>query len=106
MTDPQAMRALTKEREKFLRSWYALMLIAEPTAKTFDVQEMTELVDDVGAMLGTIAALESRIEGLEAERLTLAKLAADSPQFFNPLVAFAAQELRDRVLAEAEASRR
>ena len=39
------------------------------------------------------------------QRLLVAKLAAcsESPQFFNPLVAFEAQSVRDAVLAEAAA---
>jgi hypothetical protein len=34
----------------------------------------------------------------------LAKLAAKKPMFFNPLEAFAAETLRDRILAEIEAA--
>lgn len=33
------------------------------------------------------------------ERRMLAKLSADTPQFFNPLVAMEAKQIRDRILA-------
>jgi len=36
---------------------------------------------------------------LRRERLQLAKLAAPTPQFFNPRVVWDAQALRDRILA-------
>lgn len=42
---------------------------------------------------------------LRARLLAVSKLAADTPQFFNPLDAFAAQAIRDRVLAEESAMR-
>lgn len=35
-----------------------------------------------------------------ADRRALAKLAADTPQFFNPLDVFATKQLRDEVLRE------
>lgn len=47
-------------------------------------------------------AAADRIERLEAERLTLAKLASKRAEFFNPLVVFEAQKLRDAVLAAAK----
>ena len=52
-----------------------------------------------------IAALDERDEALarvrelEGQVIALAKLASDTPQFFNPLHAMAAQDLRDRILA-------
>jgi len=39
---------------------------------------------------------------LKRERLVLAKLASKTPQFYNPLVAFEAEALRDRILAAGE----
>jgi hypothetical protein len=39
------------------------------------------------------------IAKLQADRLLLAKLAAETPQFFNPLEAMEAQALRNRILA-------
>jgi hypothetical protein len=41
------------------------------------------------------------IARLKAERLALAKLAADTPQFFNPLIAMEVKKLRDQLLAKA-----
>jgi len=41
------------------------------------------------------------VEQLAANRLLMAKLAADTPQFFNPLVAIVARAKRDEVLREA-----
>lgn len=38
---------------------------------------------------------------LAAERLALARLAAEEPQFFNPVEAWEAKALRDRVLLAA-----
>jgi hypothetical protein len=40
------------------------------------------------------------VKALNRERLMLAMLAADTPQFFNPLMAMEAAELRDRILSE------
>lgn len=41
------------------------------------------------------------IAKLRAQRLVLAKLAADTPQFDNPLHVYDAKALRDRILAAA-----
>lgn len=40
------------------------------------------------------------IERFDKERTLLAKLAATGPAFFNPLEAMAAQNVRDRILAQ------
>jgi hypothetical protein len=45
--------------------------------------------------------VKAEIEKLHAERLMLAKLAAPSPQFFNPLHVFRAKDLRDSILSNA-----
>ncbi len=45
-----------------------------------------------------IARLLREITGLKGDRLLLAKLAADAPQFSNPLEIAAARRLRDGVL--------
>ena len=42
---------------------------------------------------------QARVRELEGQVIALAKLASDTPQFFNPLHAMAAQDLRDRILA-------
>ncbi len=34
------------------------------------------------------------------ERIALAKLASDKPEFYNPLVVYEVQKLRDKILAE------
>lgn len=44
--------------------------------------------------------LYDTVESLKAERTTLAKLAAEGPCFFSPLVVAEAKNLRDRVLRE------
>jgi hypothetical protein len=46
-----------------------------------------------------VRCLTKRIETLEHDRLALAKVAADSPQFFNPVEAMEAKALRDDILA-------
>ena len=48
--------------------------------------------------------LTKEIETLKVERLLLAKLADDEPQFFNPLLAIEVKNLRYRVLAEQEST--
>ena len=40
------------------------------------------------------------VRKLKRERLALAMLAADTPQFFNPMAAIHAKNLRDRLLSE------
>ena len=57
----------------------------------------------IAAARTDVPRLVAEIRRLKAERLALAKLAADEPQFFNPLDAFAAQKIRDDVLAERAA---
>lgn len=47
-----------------------------------------------------IQQLHARIRELKFERLMLAKLAAETPQFFNPLNAAHAKLIRDRVLSQ------
>lgn len=46
-------------------------------------------------------ALLAAVEGLVRERLALAMLAADTPMFNNPMDAWAAKEIRDRVLKQS-----
>lgn len=50
-------------------------------------------------------SLEAENEQLRQDRLLLARLAAPTPQFFNPLAAFAAEKLRDEVLAASRSLR-
>jgi hypothetical protein len=45
-----------------------------------------------------LTALEAENVALRAERLLLAKLAAETPQFDNPLHAWEAKRIRDQVL--------
>jgi hypothetical protein len=47
-----------------------------------------------------INELESQVDNLKSDRMVLAMLAADTPQFYNPLHVAAAKQLRDRVLQE------
>jgi hypothetical protein len=48
----------------------------------------------------TVVTLRAFIAKLKADRLLLARLAAETPQFNNPLIVYEAQALRDRLLAE------
>lgn len=48
-----------------------------------------------------ITALRQHIQEVEAERLMLAKLASKEPQFFNPMDAWNAESVRNRVLKAA-----
>lgn len=45
-----------------------------------------------------IKQLDAAVKQLETERRMLACLAAKGPAFFNPLAAFSAENLRDRIL--------
>lgn len=90
--------ALKRDRDR----WRSDFQSAEATAQTLDAQwerlsrilgvaededfvEWGQLVDRVAEMAGHI--------------FTLAKLAARTPQFSNPIVAWEAEALRDRILA-------
>jgi len=44
---------------------------------------------------------QQEIDKLRYELYQVAKLAAETPQFYNPLDAAEAKKIRDRVLAEA-----
>lgn len=57
-----------------------------------------------GDMAAVLLMYEATVRALEAEQLLLAKLGAVSPQFFNPVEAWAATELRDKIL-NADAAR-
>jgi hypothetical protein len=54
----------------------------------------------MASMRRTITEWKEHSEKLERERLALAMLAADTPQFFNPMSAIHAKNLRDRLLSE------
>jgi hypothetical protein len=85
-----ATRPLDAKREERLRDILVGFAIGSPSG------HVAVLRDDVTAMLGEIALLR-------IERLLLAKLAAETPQFFNPLVVYEVEGLRDRLLAEEAA---
>ncbi len=68
------------------------------TMLTKSYRERKILRDDNRRMAIELEAADRTIDRLRAERLTLAKLAAKTPQFFNPLVAWEAEALRDRIL--------
>lgn len=50
----------------------------------------------------TIKQMRAIIDGLKAQRLMLAKLASDTPQFDNPLHIYEAKALRDKLLSGDE----
>lgn len=54
------------------------------------VRQLQKQLDECHRLLGQFAK----------ERLLLAKLAATGPAFFNPLEAFAAEDVRDKILAQ------
>jgi hypothetical protein len=60
----------------------------------------TPETDAMASMRRTITEWKEHSEKLERERLVLAMLAADTPQFFNPMSAIHAKNLRDRLLSE------
>ena len=60
----------------------------------------TPETDAMASMRRTITEWKEHSEKLERERLALAMLAADTPQFFNPMSAIHAKNLRDRLLSE------
>ena len=47
---------------------------------------------------GELQVLREEVKRLMGERLLMAKLAADTPQFYNPLDVYQAKQLRDRIL--------
>lgn len=49
-------------------------------------------------LVDKIKKLEIEVNNLKQQRLLLARLAAEKPEFFNPLHVFEAQRLRDEVL--------
>jgi hypothetical protein len=64
--------------------------------------------EDVEYLTARLAVLRDENESLrdvlkhtQDERLILAKLCADEPQFFNPLEVFAAKKIRDLAIARA-----
>ena len=52
----------------------------------------------VDELISEHKALTKRTEVLEAENVLLAQLAADKPQFNNPLYVYEARAIRDRIL--------
>lgn len=58
-------------------------------------------VAEAEALTAALDLLYGRLDQVERDCVTLAKLAADTPQFDNPLVAWEAQVTRDKYLAEA-----
>jgi hypothetical protein len=64
-----------------------------------------DLVEDVATALRAAHAENERLRAyakdVETERLTMARLAADTPQFDNPLVAWAVTQRRDEILRGA-----
>jgi hypothetical protein len=55
----------------------------------------------VACLRKRIAERDLLIGRWAAERVTLAKLAAETPQFYNPLDVADAKRLRDRILSNA-----
>jgi hypothetical protein len=58
-----------------------------------------------GGDIGDMEDIVSELNRLLEERNVLAKLAADTPQFFNPLEAMAAKKLRDDILSNVRDDR-
>lgn len=60
-----------------------------------------EIKADFEEDMKRLQSQDEEITRLRGERLSLARLAADEPQFFNPLRVAEVQQLRDAVLREA-----
>lgn len=65
---------------------------------------LTESLGSVARKSARIAELERENAELRGRLLLLAKLSADTPQFYNPLEAMAAKLVRDEILAAARAA--
>ena len=59
----------------------------------------------VACLRKQIAERDRLIDRWATERVTLAKLAAETPQFYNPLAVADAKRLRDHILSNAEVRR-
>lgn len=66
--------------------------------------ELSELQCRLHDAHESASRLRDTITRLEAENVLLAKLAAETPQFFNPWHAAEAVKLRDAILANTERS--
>jgi succinate dehydrogenase flavin-adding protein (antitoxin of CptAB toxin-antitoxin module) len=53
------------------------------------VRQLQRQIREIDKLLGQFAK----------ERVMLAKLAADTPQFYNPIIVAEAKQIRDRILA-------
>lgn len=75
------------------------MAFARATKRSKSVESLRRRVNEYAELLDWY---DDALRKARAERELLAKLAADEPQFNNPLVAWEAKKLRDSILEGGE----
>lgn len=73
---PDTLPTFDAEREQRIRLTHMFFVVGRPTPKTFDVEELTLLLDDITAMLGEITRL--RVREAEAAAILTAALAEET----------------------------
>lgn len=71
------------------------MAFARATKRSKSVESLRRRVNNYA---GLLEFYENECRKLKGQRDLMAKLAADEPQFNNPLVVWGAKELRDSIL--------
>src|SRR5688500_12197324 len=105
-TDSSPLTPATRDRLRVLAEtsrrsndyWYSEQEAAQEHLPVEDARFLAALTPEV------VLALLRELDDVKRERLTLAKLASETPQFFNPLEAWAAKDLRDRLLGGTNAN--
>ena len=93
---PTSLAFQQKSKDKIIKDLQTeldklqIKLVRTKTAMQYEIDDAT---DD---------RQQEQIKQLNVERLVLAMLASDEPDFFNPLRAIQAKNLRDKTLSEAK----
>ena len=66
--------------------------------KPYQARSLAGAVREVRMLRKRIERTDALLEQYAADRKLMARLAADTPQFDNPLVVIAAKSVRDRIL--------
>ncbi len=67
--------------------------------KPYKAKSLSGAQSRVRQLSKQVAERDQLLERWSYERRMLAKLAAETPQFFNPLVAMEAKQIRDEILS-------
>lgn len=68
--------------------------------KAYRAKTLSGAQAQVRALVNRLASMTKFMEECHADRLLMARLAAEGPSFFNPLEAMAAKQRRDVLLRE------